>query len=346
MGGRSSVNKTGKGGAFISPRGGRSSVDNFAFPLDVVDKGNPLRQTWGMTDKPPPPVTTLQRTIVNAGMEIADFTHDRPEYLHSLLCQLGLPRSRQEGRTFTRSAGNSSLLISAGSYHNGQRFVEAPLPYGAKPRLAMIHLCSEAVRTQDRFIDVSGGFAPFLRTIGLQVSGQNWREFKDQMGYLSVAQMTLAFHAQGKGLRQSQFLPVEEFSAWSDPTTGQAPLWPDHIALSPLFFETLCEHAVPLDPRAVHVLQKSALAIDVYSWLAHRLCRVRTDAGVKLSWANLKEQFGHEYKTSRDFKKEFRPALRKALVVYPDARVSEEMGGIRLYPSPPPIKKTSIAVLR
>jgi hypothetical protein len=158
--------------------------------------------------------------------------------------------------------------------------------------------------------------------------------------------MTFAFQTKEHGIRQAQFLPVEEFSAWGDPVSGQFALWPDHIALSPTFFETLCEHAVPLDPRAVHALQKSALAMDVYSWMAHRLCRVRTNAGTKLSWANLKDQFGHEYATSKDFKKEFRAALRKALVVYPDARVAEEMGGIRLFPSSPPIKRTSVSFIR
>jgi hypothetical protein len=299
-----------------------------------------------MTGKAPPTITQQHRKIVRAGMEIADFDHDRPDYLHALLCQVGLPRARQEGRTFVRSAGNASLLITAGAYFNGKGFTEAPLPYGAKPRLAMIHLCSEAVRTQSRFIDVSGGFAPFLRSIGLTITGHNWREFKNQLGYLACAQMTFAFQTKEHGIRQAQFLPVEEFSAWGDPVSGQFALWPDHIALSPTFFETLCEHAVPLDPRAVHALQKSALAMDVYSWMAHRLCRVRTDAGTKLSWANLKDQFGHEYATSKDFKKEFRAALRKALVVYPDARVAEEMGGIRLFPSAPPIKRTSISVFK
>ena len=303
-----------------------------------------------MTDEPPeqspPKITPLQRKLIDAAMTIADLGQaDRPEYLHALLCQVGLPRSRTEGRTFSRSAGNASLLITAGSYFNGSGFIEAPLPYGAKPRLAMIHLCSEAVRSKSRYVDVSGGFAPFLRTIGLQISGQNWREFKNQLGYLSVAQMTFAFQTADKGVRQSQFLPVEEFHAWGDPVTGQFALWPDHIALSPTFFETLCEHAVPLDPVAVHALQKSALAMDVYSWLAHRLCRVRKPEGVKLSWANLKDQFGHEYGNTKDFKKKFAPALRKALCVYPDARVSDEMGGIRLYPSPPPIKKTTVMFL-
>lgn len=270
--------------------------------------------------------------------------HDRPEYLHALLCQVGLPRSRQEGRDFVRSSGNASVMISAGSFFNGKSFTECPVPYGTMPRLALIHLCSEAVRQQSPVVDVGEGISPFLRSLGLQVGGNQWKSFKRQMTYLSCARMTFGWVADQK-VKQRQFLPIEEFSAWENPEIKQRSFWPDEIRLSSGFFETLCEHAVPLDPRAVHSLQSSALALDVYAWLAARLCRVRTANGAKLSWANLKDQFGHEYGCSKDFKKKFRPALRNVLCAYPDAHVSEEAGGIRLYSSPPPIKRQTVTVL-
>lgn len=289
------------------------------------------------------PVTRLERKLVQAGMEIADFDHDRPEYLHALLCQVGLPRARTAAREFSRSAGAASLMVTAGKRYDGIRWTDCPLPYGTKPRLTLLHLCSEAVRTKSPHIDVSDGIKPFLTSLGIPLCGKNWRGFLDQMGYLAASEMAFAWSSGGK-VTQTRLSPIETFSAWEAPPEGQRAFWPDEIVLSPRFFETLCDHAVPLDPRAVHALQQSALAMDVYTWLAHRLCRVRTDAGTKLSWANLKEQFGHEYAASKDFKKEFRPALRKALCVYPDARVSDEIGGIRLYPSSPPIKKTSVLI--
>ena len=300
-----------------------------------------------MADEPldPRPVTRLDRKVSNAGMEIADFDHDRPEYLHALLCQVGLPRARTAAREFTRSAGAASLLVTAGKRYDGIRWVDCPLPYGTKPRLTLLHLCSEAVRTKSPHIDVSAGIKPFLASLGIQLSGQNWRSFLNQMGYLAASEMAFAWSSNGR-ITQTRVNPIETFSAWESRTETQHTFWPDQIELSPKFFETLVEHAVPLDPRAIHALQSSALAMDVYAWLAHRLYRVRRRDGVKLSWANLRDQFGHEYAASKDFKKEFRPALRKALCVYPDAHVSEEAGGIRLYASPPPIKKSTVTTLR
>jgi hypothetical protein len=40
------------------------------------------------------------------------------------------------------------------------------------------------------------------------------------------------------------------------------------IELTPKFFASLTEFAVPLDARALAALKHSALALDVYTWLA------------------------------------------------------------------------------
>ena len=125
---------------------------------------------------------------------------------------------------------------------------------------------------------------------------------------------------------------------------GQLGLWPGSITLSGDFYETLREHAVPLDPRAIGALQNSALALDTYTWLAHRLCRVKQNRGVTLYWKNLKDQFGQEYRSDKDFKREFSGALRKAHAVYPDAKMEFVRGGLRLFPSPPPVKRRQVVV--
>lgn len=126
----------------------------------------------------------------------------------------------------------------------------------------------------------------------------------------------------------------------------QRTLWPGVLELSPDFFNTLLEHAVPLDHRALAALKHSSLALDIYTWLAHRLCRVNRASGVKLSWANLKDQFGPDYTASKDFKKEFRQAMRQVCAVYPDARVEEAIGGLVLFPSRAPMARIQISVPR
>ena len=101
------------------------------------------------------------------------------------------------------------------------------------------------------------------------------------------------------------------------------------------------ETAVPLKPpAALAQLSHSALALDIYTWLAHRLWRVRRGGR---SWAALQEQFGTEYRDRKPFKLQFRKRLREALTAYPEAKVEEVDGGIRLH-RPPPIPRTKAVV--
>ena len=86
------------------------------------------------------------------------------------------------------------------------------------------------------------------------------------------------------------------------------------------------------------------MALDVYSWLAHRLHRVRGASGTRLSWANLRSQFGQEYRDPKDFKREMVKALRAVCAVYPDARVEQVAGGLVLLPSRSPVPKTMFQI--
>lgn len=51
-------------------------------------------------------------------------------------------------------------------------------------------------------------------------------------------------------------------------------LWTSTIHLNGKYFASLKKHAVPLDERALAALSHSAMALDIYAWLAQRLHRV------------------------------------------------------------------------
>jgi hypothetical protein len=167
-------------------------------------------------------------------------------------------------------------------------------------------------------------------------------------GRLNVASGKAANSAARNRSRRVEQLsrakPVESFAAWSTDDDGQYVAWNGRLMLGAQFYETLIAHAVPLDSNAIAKLKNSSLGLDVYAWLAHRLCRVRSRQGVRLSWTNLQEQFGSEYGSTKDFKKRFLQALRKAVEVYPAARIDQVRGGLMLHASPPPIAHKAVVV--
>jgi len=83
-----------------------------------------------------PPITSR---LVGTGADIRESEPERLDFLHSVLCQVGMPRRRQDARTFERRSGNVSLLIEAGRLWDGRDWREHPLPYGTRPRLHRRH---------------------------------------------------------------------------------------------------------------------------------------------------------------------------------------------------------------
>ena len=300
------------------------------------------------SDQSPKPISELLTikppAFIDAAPDLFVSEVEQPQFLHAILCQVGLPRSKVDGRTFVRTSGNASMLLEGGHFRDiWGKWVEAPLPYGTKPRLLMFHICSEVVRTKRPNVDLGPSVRHFLDRIGLDYGGNQLRALKDQSRALAAMRMTLSYETAEKSVIIKTD-PIKRFEAWIGGEKDQGQLWPDELVVADEFMQTLLEHAVPLDPAAIHTLQGSALALDVYAWLSHRLCRVRKDGGVPLYWFSLRGQFGQEYKSDKDFKREFLKALAAAKAAYPDARVEQVKGGIRLYPSPPPVKQTRVVV--
>jgi hypothetical protein len=207
----------------------------------------------------------------------------------------------------------------------------------------LINLCTEAVRTRSPTVDIGHSVREFLRRLNIDAGGKNMAQFRKQMLALSSCHMTLAMMT-ADGPAQVNAKPIDAFQAWLTQEDTQQTLWPGHIRLTDKFFESLMQHAVPLQPEALGQLQNSALDLDAYSWLAHRLWRVNDPAGVTVSWAALKEQFGQEYADTKNFKRKFLGALRKATDAYKEARIELVPRGLKLLPSPPPVKRSRVAM--
>jgi hypothetical protein len=262
------------------------------------------------------------------------------DYLHAALCQVGFPRRKLEAREFERTDRGASIFLQAGKLWDGHHWVPQPLPHGPKPRLIMIYVTTEAKREKTRTISLKGSLRQFLLAIGLAPQGHHFNQLKAQINALAACKITLGLSYAGQPETRAAE-PFQRFQAWFSPDDKQGALWPAELELRPEFYDSLIESAVPLAPAAIAQLAGSALALDVYAWLAHRLRRVGAK-GAFVSWENLHHQFGQEYGARKDFKREFRKALWQAQSVYLDARLEVRPGGLWLRQSPPPIREKTV----
>jgi hypothetical protein len=269
---------------------------------------------------------------------------DSVEYQHSLLCALTLPRSRQPSREYLREYQGRSLKLVAGELWDGKTWIPQPLPYGPKARLALMHICSESVKLQSRFLEIERSARAFMERIGLDDQGKNYRLFRQQMNALAACSFKLGYIKPNGKAATITAQPIEEFEAWIADDDGEPALWASELKVGEAFFLDLMRHAVPFSGNAIRGLSHSAIALDYYGLLAYRLHAL--DKPVRVTWEQLREQIGQEYKATKDFKKESLPALKAVLDVYPSAKVEQVRGGLMLKPSPPPIARQSIGVSR
>jgi hypothetical protein len=294
-----------------------------------------------------PKATPKTKRLIDAHAEIIDSPADDIAFLHTVLCQAGLPYRPTELRRWQRRQGAASLLIEAGSALDPRTgdFVELGLPHGERPRLILIHLSTEAVRTGSPTIEVGSSLTSFARSIGVDTNGPSIRRFKDQLARLAASTVRLGIIADGRS-RQINTQIVSGIDLWLPKDADQRILWPSTVTLSAEYFASLQRHAVPLDPRAIATLAGSALALDCYVWLAQRLHRIDPGRPQTITWQALKSQFGPDYDRLRKFREKFVQMLREVQLAYPDARLDVTDAGLELRNSRPPISKPMLQIAK
>jgi hypothetical protein len=273
----------------------------------------------------------------------------RLAFQHTVFCQAGLPYRNpgDDVREWQREQGAVSLLVKAGEARSPltHQWVRLGLPWGTKPRLILSHLNAEAIRRQSPIIEVESSLSAFVKRIRGFDGGREIRAFKDQLSRLSVAVVRLAT-TRGDRAFQVNAQVVTAFELWPELDDRQRVLWPTTIQLSRDYFDSLQEHAVPLNEADLAALAHSSMGIDIYSWLAQRLHRINSSRPAFIQWPALKQQFGLDDGQMKHFKPVFRVALRQVLARYRTARVEIDGYGMRLHNSPPPVTKRLVALPR
>ena len=263
-------------------------------------------------------------------------------FQHSVICQTGLPY-RDPGndvQEWQRDQGAASLLLVSGKVRDPETgvWINVGLPWGAKSRLILAHLNAEALRQQSPMIEVEGSLSAFVRRIRGFNGGREIKAFKQQLTRLANATIRIS-RVQGNHARQTNTNIISAFDLWLEKDERQRVLWPTTIQLSDDYFKSLQGHAVPLNESDLAALAHSAMALDIYSWLAQRLHRIPVNQPARISWAALKAQFGLDYNRMVDFRVSFKKTLQQVITRYYSANVSLDEHGMIAECSPPPVAK-------
>ena len=261
-------------------------------------------------------------------------------FMAKFLVQTTLPHSEQTCTQYVRTDGNVTLRITdVGA---------TGLPYGSYPRLILIWMTTEAVRTGNRELELGSSLSRFMAQLGLQATGGHWGtipRFRDQMQRLVGAAISTRWSSDANGQNQSggeNLLVADRFHLWWTPQElPHGSLAKSSVTLSVNFFEQLVAAPVPLDLRAVRALKRSPLALDLYAWATRRVSYL--SRSTLISWESLRRSFGSGYAETAQGRSCFRAkaieAFGRVVMVYPELKIETSENGLLLRPSGPHIPK-------
>ena len=271
-------------------------------------------------------------------------------FMPAALCHVFFPYQEPPAGTdfWTRRSGDYILSIAAvpGTDPRTNERINFGVPAGPKPRLILAALNSIALSKQSPELQFGNSLTDFVgKTLQLNTDGRTINKVKAEMTKLARAHVEIAFdNGDGRTFQDGTKIVRGLDLTWSK-SGNQFPLWGNHLRFSDDYFNALQAHGVPLDMRALRGMTNNAVAIDVYSFLAHRLHHLKRP--LFLTWVAVKDQFGYTYAHMDDFKKRFRETLRLVKVMYPAAKIEEiENKGFFLSHSPPPVLKSQHVVTK
>ena len=264
-----------------------------------------------------------------------------------------LPIIRQDGQ-YTLAITPRPVLCRVDG--QPQQMTILGVPYGSLPRLVLIHIMTEAVRTRSRHIVLGTSFTDWMRRMGFRTVSYGPRGsatlIRQQLDRLLACEWMIRW--DNRTVDGDQEFAVKEVKLTNDyaGVNGRNGGFSREIMLTEGFFDHLREHAVPLDENAIRQLRDSATALDLYTWLAYRLPRLSKSRPALISWPQLAVHFGNEGKNIRKFRQTDTrrlgsPCLRR-LSGRPKAEFDTDGGSSLRVPCPTlarrPLRLVSVAV--
>ena len=286
-------------------------------------------------------LTPVEFRRFEASLDIIENPAEEIAYQHTVFCQTCLPYKAVSQRTWERRQGSVFLRVEAGAVRKPKdnEYIDVGLPFGSRPRLILAHLNRQAILYGSPKIEVEGSLTGFIRRVTPN-NAPNTRDisrFKDQLTRFAAANIRMSVDLTSNRSYQVNTHIIRAMELWLQKDDRQRILWPAFVELSQEYFESLTKHAVPLDERAIAALSNSPMALDVYAWLAQRLCRVRSSKGQFIAWPLVHDQFGQGYARLRDFRRAFLEVLALVHDQYRRARVTVDERGLTLHESHPPV---------
>ena len=236
--------------------------------------------------------------------------------------------------SWSRTNGNLTLSILAGV--NPKTGKSYGLPYGIIPRLLLVWIVTEIIRTKNRRLELGNRLSDFLAALGLNAANgtgkrSDARRAREQMEKLFHSIISFDYSLKSGGRSGRAWLSMQVAPKgilwWSDKDPDQDALWGSWIEVSEEFFKAVMNSPSPLDIRVLRHIKDSSLGIDLYTILNREaFCAMKDGTPRFLAWEWLYEQTGNEYGNLHDFRRRALVQIEAIMAVHSGLLIEIQKG--------------------
>ena len=260
-------------------------------------------------------------------------------FMVRLMALCSLPRTNPGNQLqFKRVNGPYTLIMSATG--------EYKLPFGNLPRLLMAWVCTEAVRTQSRELNLGRSLSEFMRRLGVFGSDSGGSRgvrtrLRNQMTRLFTASVRMVYKDEHSETSVSSLVADRTEFWWNPKRPDERTIWESKIELGEKFFNEIIQHPVPLDMNILKALKRCSLGLDLYLWLNYRTFAIRSP--LRFTWRQLYRQFdadpakAPDKQTVKFFRRKVLRELKKIKIAWPALNYATAKGVLIVFPTKPTI---------
>lgn len=262
-------------------------------------------------------------------------------YVPRVTTLVSLPLRKTDKRQIVGRNGDTVVCMTA-TGRDG-------LPYGKMPRIldavvaTMVITRDESWDADSRRLYVGESFYAFAEhRLGITRGGSQYKRLRDQLGRWMQLAYNVANVSDPNVDLGGAFMTCEAWHVtWLPPGERNMNYEGDEprcfIQFNPMYLtKILHENPVPISFSVLRALnqQKSPLALDVYLWLNRRIYLVtKKGQPSRVTWEQLRGQFGSDAGTIRKFRQTFKAALAHVVAAWPGLNVEVTESWLALFPS-------------
>lgn len=231
-------------------------------------------------------------------------------WYHPGFCQFPLPQRPGATQPWSRGRNGTSVTIEPGSERDR-------VPGGAMLRRLLMHLCDSAIREDQSQVALGESAAALAAAMQPPIPAELVPALEAQATALFGCRIVVATEG-GPGL--------SVLDARGRPRTSAE--WRSTVRLNARFLDNLQREKVALDRAAVAALQRNALALDIYAWLAATLPQQEDRAIEAAPWPALQEHFGAPDQDADSFQAECAAAFALLRRTLPNLEIDEDAIGV------------------